>query len=160
LIQDCQRGKLENRQPGKSLLDFFEAKVNAILADVRNTAGKIAHAALYDDNHIKTMVNAGSKGSNLNISQICACVGQQNVVGARIACAFNKRTLPHFCKDDLGPESRGFASNSYITGLTPEEYFFHTMGGREGIIDTAIKTSETGYIQRRLVKALEDITVK
>jgi len=68
--------------------------------------------------------------------------------------------LPHFGKDDYGPESRGFVGNSYLYGLTPEEFFFHAMGGREGLSDTAVKTSETGYIQRRLMKALEDVMVK
>ena len=60
----------------------------------------------------------------------------------------------------IGPESRGFVENSYLRGLTPQECFFHAMGGREGLIDTAVKTAETGYIQRRLVKAMEDIIVK
>ena len=89
-----------------------------------------------------------------------ACVGQQNVEGKRIPFGFNRRTLPHFGRDDYGPESRGFVENSYLSGLTPQEFFFHAMGGREGLIDTAVKTSETGYIQRRLVKALEDVMVK
>eukprot|EP00268_Persea_americana_P050154 TRINITY_DN5435_c0_g1_i2.p1 TRINITY_DN5435_c0_g1~~TRINITY_DN5435_c0_g1_i2.p1 ORF type:complete len:1081 (+),score=199.01 TRINITY_DN5435_c0_g1_i2:183-3425(+) len=106
------------------------------------------------------MVTAGSKGSFINISQMTACVGQQNVEGKRIPYGFNGRTLPHFTKDDYGPESRGFVENSYLRGLTPQEFFFHAMGGREGLIDTAVKTSETGYIQRRLVKAMEDIMVK
>jgi DNA-directed RNA polymerase II subunit RPB1 len=75
-----------------------------------------------------------------------ACVGQQNVEGKRIPFGFNKRTLPHFSKDDFGPESKGFVENSYLLGLTPQEFFFHAMGGREGLIDTAVKTSETGYI--------------
>jgi DNA-directed RNA polymerase II subunit RPB1 len=60
----------------------------------------------------------------------------------------------------LGPESRGFVENSYLQGLTPQEFFFHAMGGREGLIDTAVKTAETGYIQRRLVKAMEDVMIK
>ena len=85
-------------------------------------------------------------GSFLNISQIIACVGQQNVQGARIKYGFKQRTLPHFSKDDLGMESRGFVENSYLRGLSPTEFFFHAMGGREGLIDTAVKTSETGYI--------------
>ncbi|KAL7125949.1 hypothetical protein ABFS83_14G151200 [Erythranthe nasuta] len=106
------------------------------------------------------MVTAGSKGSFINISQMTACVGQQNVEGKRIPFGFVDRTLPHFTKDDYGPESRGFVENSYLRGLTPQEFFFHAMGGREGLIDTAVKTSETGYIQRRLVKAMEDIMVK
>jgi len=89
-----------------------------------------------------------------------ACVGQQNVEGKRIAFGFKKRTLPHFAKDDFGPESRGFVENSYFLGLTPSELYFHAMGGREGLIDTAVKTAETGYISRRLMKALEDVMVK
>ncbi|RZR76521.1 hypothetical protein BHM03_00001335 [Ensete ventricosum] len=105
------------------------------------------------------MVTAGSKGSFINISQMTACVGQQNVEGRRIPFGFQDRTLPHFTKDDYGPESRGFVENSYLRGLTPQEFFFHAMGGREGLVDTAVKTSETGYIQRRLVKAMEDIVV-
>jgi len=106
------------------------------------------------------MVTAGSKGSFINISQIIACVGQQNVEGKRIPYGFKKRTLPHFSKDDLGPESRGFVENSYLRGLTPQEFFFHAMGGREGLIDTACKTAETGYIQRRLVKAMETVMAR
>jgi len=106
------------------------------------------------------MVSAGSKGTHINISQIMGCVGQQNVEGKRIRFGFNHRTLPHFSKFDFGPLSKGFVENNYISGLDPAEFFFHAMGGREGLIDTAVKTSETGYIQRRLVKALEDVMVK
>ena len=97
---------------------------------------------------------------NWIVLQMIACVGQQNVEGKRIPFGFAGRTLPHFTKDDLGPESRGFVENSYLRGLTPQELFFHAMGGREGLIDTAVKTSSTGYIQRRLVKAMEDLTIK
>jgi len=89
-----------------------------------------------------------------------ACVGQQMVEGKRIPFGFKYRTLPHFTKDDYSPESRGFVENSYLRGLTPQEFFFHAMAGREGLIDTAVKTAETGYIQRRLVKALEDVMIK
>ena len=96
----------------------------------------------------------------MNISQIMACVGQQNVDGKRIPFGFNRRSLPHFSKDDFGPESKGFVSNCYVSGLTPQEFYFHAMGGREGLIDTACKTAETGYIQRRLIKAMEDVQVK
>lgn len=99
-------------------------------------------------------------GTCLWAMQMIACVGQQNVEGKRIPFGFAGRTLPHFTKDDLGPESRGFVENSYLRGLTPQELFFHAMGGREGLIDTAVKTSSTGYIQRRLVKAMEDLTIK
>lgn len=142
------------------MVESFEAKVNSALNDARDTAGRYVQGSLKSNNHLKNMVIAGSKGNVTNISQIIACVGQQNVEGKRIPFYFNKRTLPHFTKDDYGPESRGFVENSYLSGLTPQEFFFHAMGGREGLIDTAVKTSETGYIQRRLVKALEDVMVK
>ena len=89
-----------------------------------------------------------------------ACVGQQNVEGKRIPFGFSKRSLPHFTKDDYGPESKGFVENSYVIGLTPADFYFHAMGGREGLIDTAVKTADTGYISRRLMKALEDVMVQ
>ena len=78
-------------------------------------------------------------------------VGQQNVEGKRIPFGFRHRTLPHFIKDDYGPESRGFVENSYLAGLTPTEFYFHAMGGREGLIDTAVKTSETGQCKLELL---------
>ena len=106
------------------------------------------------------MVHAGSKGTNINISQIMGCVGQQNVEGKRISFGFECRSLPHFNKHDYGPASKGFVKNNYIGGLDASEFYFHAMGGREGLIDTAVKTAETGYIQRRLMKALEDVMVK
>jgi DNA-directed RNA polymerase II subunit RPB1 len=146
--------------PGKPLMESFEMNINTVLNDARSTVGKSAQKSLKERNAIKGTVMAGSKGSELNISQIIACVGQQNVQGKRIRYGFQQRTLPHFAKDDLGMESRGFVENSYLRGLSPQEFFFHAMGGREGCIDTAVKTSETGYIQRRLVKAMETVMAR
>jgi DNA-directed RNA polymerase II subunit RPB1 len=145
---------------GLTLQATFESKVNGALNQCITQSGKAAQASLDHLNNVKCMVMAGSKGSSLNISQMMACVGQQNVEGKRIKFAFRDRTLPHFKKFNLGPESRGFVRNSYLRGLTPQEFWFHAMGGREGIIDTACKTAETGYIQRRLVKSMEDIYVR
>lgn len=159
LMERAQRGELTG-QPGKTLMESFEHNVNTVLNAARETAGKAAQASLLDRNAIKGTVMSGSKGSFLNISQIIACVGQQNVQGARIKYGFRQRTLPHFGKDDLGMESRGFVENSYLRGLSPTEFYFHAMGGREGCIDTAVKTSETGYIQRRLVKAMESVMAR
>jgi DNA-directed RNA polymerase II subunit RPB1 len=105
------------------------------------------------------MVSSGSKGSVINVSQMISCLGQQKVDGKRIPYGFTDRTLPHFLKYDDSPEGRGFVENSFIGGLSPLELFFHAMGGREGLIDTAIKTAETGYIQRKLIKAMEDLKV-
>ncbi|KAF3646097.1 hypothetical protein FXO37_20649 [Capsicum annuum] len=89
-----------------------------------------------------------------------ACLGQQNVEGKRIFFGFIDRALPHFTKDDYGPKIRGFVENPYLRGLTSQEFSFHTMGIKEGLIDIAVKTSETGYIQRLLVKSMEDNMVK
>jgi len=159
LVRQGQKGELET-QPGKTMIESFEQFVNKVLNTARDQAGKSAQASLDETNSVKAMVTAGSKGSFINISQIIACVGQQNVEGKRIPYGFVKRTLPHFSKDDLGPESRGFVENSYLRGLSPQEFFFHAMGGREGLIDTACKTAETGYIQRRLVKAMETVMAR
>ncbi|XXG40386.1 hypothetical protein AAC387_Pa01g1116 [Persea americana] len=159
LIKLAQDNALE-AEPGRTTSESFENRVNQVLNKARDDAGSSAQKSLAESNNLKAMVTAGSKGSFINISQMTACVGQQNVEGKRIPYGFNGRTLPHFTKDDKGPESCGFVENSYLRGLTPQEFFFHAMGGREGLIDTAVKTSETGYIQRRLVKAMEDIMVK
>lgn len=158
-IQKAQRNQLEP-QPGMTIRETFESTVNKLLNKAREDAGKAATKSLAPFNNAKQMVDSGSKGSEINISQMAACVGQQNVEGKRIPFGFRGRSLPHFLKDDQSPESRGFVENSYLRGLTPQEFFFHAMGGREGLIDTAVKTAETGYIQRRLVKALEDVMVK
>ena len=159
LVERAQSANLEC-QPGHTMLESFEKSVNGVLNGARDKAGTRAQKSLKESNNVKNMVTTGSKGSFINISQMIACVGQQNVEGKRIPYGFLNRTLPHFTKDDYGPESRGFVENSYLRGLTPQEFFFHAMGGREGLIDTAVKTAETGYIQRRLVKALEDVMVK
>ncbi|KAH9159373.1 hypothetical protein AeNC1_019079, partial [Aphanomyces euteiches] len=142
------------------MIQTFEQFVNKVLNSARDQSGREAQGSLDETNNIKATVTSGSKGSYLNISQIIACVGQQNVEGKRIPYGFHHRTLPHYGKDDLGPESRGFVENSYMKGLTPQEFFFHAMGGREGLIDTAVKTAETGYIQRRLVKAMESVMAR
>eukprot|EP00514_Thraustochytrium_sp_LLF1b_P002088 CAMPEP_0184516942 /NCGR_PEP_ID=MMETSP0198_2-20121128/5298_1 /TAXON_ID=1112570 /ORGANISM="Thraustochytrium sp., Strain LLF1b" /LENGTH=1771 /DNA_ID=CAMNT_0026907297 /DNA_START=225 /DNA_END=5540 /DNA_ORIENTATION=- len=159
LVKEGQRGTLKV-QPGRTMQESFEDHVNICLNGAREEAGTESGESLTTENAFKATVISGSKGNSINISQIMACVGQQNVEGKRIPYGFKGRTLPHFYKDDLGPESRGFVENSYLKGLTPQEFYFHAMGGREGLIDTACKTAETGYIQRRLVKALEDVMVR
>ncbi len=141
VIEQAHQGHLE-AELGNSVRQTFENKVNKHLNDARKKTASSAQNSLSDFNQFKAMVISGAKGSPINISQIIACVGQQNVEGKRIPFGFN----------DYGPEAKGFVENSYLQGLNPTEFFFHAMGGREGLIDTAVKTSETGYIQRRLVK--------
>jgi DNA-directed RNA polymerase beta' subunit len=158
LIDQVQIGIFENNT-GKTNEEEFETQVNSILNQATSESGKIGLKSLNKDNRFVIMVNAGSKGSDLNISQMISCLGQQNVDGKRIPYGFENRTLPHFTKYDDSPSARGFVESSYINGLSPQELFFHAMGGRVGLIDTAVKTSTTGYIQRRLIKGLEDLMV-
>ena len=158
LIDQVQIGIFENNT-GKTNEEEFETQVNSILNQATSESGKIGLKNLSKDNRFVTMVQAGSKGSDLNISFMISCLGQQNVDGKRIPYGFENRTLPHFTKFDDSPVARGFVESSYINGLSPQELFFHAMGGRVGLIDTAVKTSTTGYIQRRLIKGLEDLMV-
>jgi DNA-directed RNA polymerase II subunit RPB1 len=158
LMNQVQIGVFENNS-GKSNVEEFETKVNNILSKAQNEAGREALKSLDRDNRFIVMYNAGSKGSEINIQQMTACLGQQNVDGKRIPYGFEHRTLPHYTKYDDSPIARGFVESSYINGLSPQELFFHAMGGRIGLIDTAVKTSTTGYIQRRLIKALEDLMI-
>jgi len=106
------------------------------------------------------MAVTGARGSELNITQMTAMLGQQSVRGERIKRGYMTRTLPHFKPGDISPDARGFVHNSFTRGLTPIEMFFHAAGGREGLVDTAVKTSQSGYMQRRLINALSDLRVE
>ena len=139
LIDQTQIGIFENNT-GKTNQEEFETQVNNILNQASAEAGKIGLKSLNKDNRFVIMENAGSKGSELNIAQMISCLGQQNVDGKRIPYGFDQRTLPHFTKFDDSPLARGFVESSYINGLSPQELFFHAMGGRVGLIDTAVKS--------------------
>ena len=151
---------LFDNNTGKTNQAEFEDKIFGILNKATELSGEIGYNSLANENRMTAMVRAGSKGGPINIAQMIACVGQQNIEGKRIPYGFEDRTLPHFKKYDDGAEARGFIQNSFINGLTPTEFFFHAMSGREGLIDTAVKTADTGYIQRQLVKAMEDLVVQ
>ena len=159
LINRVHLGIFENNTAMSNMMKF-ESDVNNTLNDATNQAGKIGRKSLSKTNRFVMIVNSGSKGTPINISQMISCLGQTNVDGKRIPYGFENRTLPHFSKFDDSPSARGFIENSYISGLTAPELFFHAMGGRIGLIDTACKTSQTGYIQRRLIKGLEDLKVE
>jgi DNA-directed RNA polymerase III subunit RPC1 len=126
-----EKGALDLR-PGCDLLQSLEEILNGILGRLRESAGQEAMKALPWSNAPRIMADCGSKGSPLNISQMAACVGQQQVEGMRIADGFLNRTLPQFEVNSLSPASKGFVANSFFTGLSATEFFFHAMGGREG----------------------------
>jgi DNA-directed RNA polymerase subunit A' len=130
------------------------------LATARDEAGKIADDDFTLENAGIVMTRTGARGSSLNIGQMAACVGQQSVRGKRILRGYAGRALPHFVSGDPSPRARGFVYNSYQTGLDAIEFFFHAMGGREGLVDTAVRTQQSGYMQRRLINALEHIRLE
>ena len=158
LISQFQNGTLPLK-PGCNLEQTLESKMNKILSDIRESAGKVLSETLPRKNSPLIMSLCGSKGSPINLCQMIACVGQQTVNGERIPNGFEDRSLPHFEKHSRYPPDKGFVKNSFYTGMNATEFFFHTVGGREGLVDTAVKTAETGYMQRRLVKSLEDLSV-
>jgi DNA-directed RNA polymerase beta' subunit len=141
-------------------VNLLEDVIKAELDVTRDNISKNIVANLPPDNAFYVMLTSGSKGSALNMGQMTGCVGQQNVEGKRIEKRINGRTMVHFHQNDDSASARGFVENNYVTGLTPAEFFFHLMAGREGLIDTAIKTAETGYVQRRLIKSLEDLMIE
>ncbi|XP_062502473.1 DNA-directed RNA polymerase III subunit RPC1-like isoform X2 [Corticium candelabrum] len=155
-IEEFHSGRLQT-QPGCTVEETLEARLLKELSVIRDRAGQTCLRELHPSNGPLTMALCGSKGSNINISQMIACVGQQAISGKRIPDGFEDRSLPHFKRHSREPAAKGFVRNSFFSGLTPSEFFFHTMGGREGLVDTAVKTAETGYMQRRLVKSLEDL---
>jgi DNA-directed RNA polymerase II subunit RPB1 len=158
LINKVHLGIFENNSAYSNAVEF-ENQVNNLLGEARVQTEKIAHKSLSKDNRFLKIVNSGSKGSLINISQMISCLGPQSIEGKRAPYGFDNRTLPHFTKYDDSPTARGFIESSYITGLSAHEMFFHAMAGRIGLIDTAVKTSQTGYAQRRIVKSMEDILV-
>jgi len=159
LIDSYRKGTLP-RLPGQTLEESFEIYVMNELAKARDDAGKIADEDFTLENAGIVMTRTGARGSSLNIGQMSACVGQQSVRGKRILRGYQDRALPHFQSDDPTPRARGFVYSSYQKGLDAIEFFFHAMGGREGLVDTAVRTQQSGYMQRRLINALEHIRLE
>lgn len=157
LISLYNAGKLET-QPGCNKDETLEAKIGGLLSKVREEVGEVCIRELDAWNAPLIMATCGSKGSTLNVSQMVAVVGQQIISGNRVPDGFQDRSLPHFAKMSKSPQSKGFVRNSFYSGLSPPEFLFHAISGREGLVDTAVKTAETGYMSRRLMKSLEDLS--
>jgi len=151
---------LFDNNTGKTNQQEFEDQIFGILNQATSDAGSTGQQSLSTENRLLAMVRSGSKGEPLNVAQMMACLGQTAIEGKRVPYGFTDRTLPHYKKYDDSAESRGFIESSFIRGLTPQQFFFHAMSGREGLIDTAVKTADTGYIQRQLIKSMEDLTVQ
>ena len=159
LILQFKEGQLA-KAAGCDEEQTLENSISGILSKVRQQAGETCISELSRHNAPLLMATSGSKGSNINVSQMVAAVGQQIIGGKRVEDGFQDRSLPHFPKHARQPPSKGFVRNSFFSGLSPSEFIFHAMSGREGLVDTAVKTAETGYMSRRLMKSLEDISVQ
>jgi DNA-directed RNA polymerase subunit A' len=157
-IRIYEDGQLEP-MPGRTLEETLEMQIMQVLGKARDRTGDIAGRHLGLSNSAVVMAVSGARGSMLNLTQMAGCIGQQAVRGERITRGYDGRTLPHFKRYDRGSQAHGFVRNSYKSGLTPTEFFFHAIGGREGLVDTAVRTSQSGYLQRRMINALQDLKV-
>ncbi|AAY80072.1 DNA-directed RNA polymerase subunit A' [Sulfolobus acidocaldarius] len=158
-IRKFNEGQLEPI-PGRTIEESLESYILDTLDKLRKVAGEIATKYLDPFNNVYIMAITGARGSELNITQMTALLGQQSVRGERIRRGYRERTLSLFKYGDIAPEARGFVKNSFMRGLSPYEMFFHAAGGREGLVDTAVKTSQSGYMQRRLINALSDLRIE
>ena len=156
LIDRFNAGKLD-KSPGCNLDQTLENSISGVLSKVRSAAGDECLQTLSRNNAPLIMAASGSKGAAINVAQMVAVVGQQIIAGQRVPDGFQDRSLPHFPKMSRQPASKGFVKNSFYSGLFPTEFLFHAISGREGLVDTAVKTAETGYMSRRLMKSLEDL---
>ena len=159
LIELYRQGKLEPI-PGRTLEETLEMKILDVLSAARKKVEDIVVNYLDPFNNVFIMARTGARGNELNITQMAALLGQQSVRGERIYRGYRDRYLPHFKSGDLGAAARGFVYSSFYEGLSPLEVFFHAAGGREGLVDTAVRTSQSGYMQRRLINALQDLRVE
>jgi DNA-directed RNA polymerase subunit A' len=157
-IKIYEDGQLEP-MPGRTPEETLEMQIMQVLGKARDRTGEIAGRHLGLGNSAVVMAVSGARGSMLNLTQMAGCVGQQSVRGERIMRGYDERTLPHFRKGDRGSDAHGFIQHSYKGGLNPTEFFFHAIGGREGLVDTAVRTSQSGYLQRRMINALQDLKV-
>jgi len=169
LVHSYKKGKLE-RQPGKTLKETLEEQVMNVVELIRFHCWKVVKERIrktpvdfggktFEHNGSILMANAGVKNKPINVVQMTALVGQQAVRGKRMTSGFKHRILSHFRRGDLGDEARGFVRRSYTQGLNPFQYFFHAAGGRDSVVDKGVNPAKTGYMQRRLINALQDMIV-
>ena len=159
LIEDFRSGNLE-RAPGKTVEETLEDMIMAILEEARRSAGNIAAEYSSTNNPYLIMTMAGARGNILNLTHMSAVVGQQAIRGKRVARGYRNKVLPHFKVGDISARAKGFVSSSFRDGLDPIEFYFHSMAGRDSLVDKGIRPSTSGYLQRRLINALQDFVVR
>ena len=146
--------------PGKTENESREIKILQALNEVRTKIGKVVKENFPEEKSVNSMISSGSGGNMLNITQISCSVGQRSLWDERISLGYSNRTLSFFKEFDLSPKARGFIYSSYMDGLQPYEFFFDAITGRDGLMDTALRTPKSGYLYRRLANALQDLRVE
>lgn len=141
-----------------AILDAItQSKVNAVTSNVVSTCVPAGTSKKFPQNNMQAMALSGAKGSNVNVSQIMCMLGQQALEGRRVPVMVSGKTLPSFKPFETKAVAGGYISGRFFSGIKPQEYYFHCMAGREGLIDTAVKTARSGYLQRCLIKQLEGV---
>ena len=159
LIDQEKKGTLKGIR-GMTPEETLETYIVNNLGKARDRAANTANSSLDDNNAGKIMATTGARGSSLNVGQMAGALGQQARRGNRLNKGYNNRVLPHFDEHENDPDAHGFVKSNYRDGLSTLEFFFHAMGGREGLVDTAVRTQQSGYMQRRLINALEHIRLE
>ncbi len=159
LIRTFKDNKFETF-PGKTMEETLELRILEVLNKARNETGKLVEDFASQSSNTMVMAQSGARGNLLNLAQMAACVGQQAMRGRRIDKGYEGRTFSIYKKGDLSSEARGFISNGFKTGLTPAEFFFGSMTGRDSLMDTALRTPKSGYLYRRLANAMQDLKVE
>ena len=147
-------------QVGPEVDNVMKSIVSPISSEIFKVC--LPHGLLvgFPENSFSCMILSGAKGSNVNQTQVSCALGQQELEGRRVPMMVSGKTLPSFRAYDPMPRAGGWVSDRFLTGIRPQEYYFHCMAGREGLVDTAVKTSRSGYLQRCIIKHLEDLTVQ
>jgi DNA-directed RNA polymerase subunit A' len=158
LIQSFERGEgkiLAGRTPKESLETWIKRRVSKVLDEVEGILqGRMA------ENFTMSMAKSGARGSMINLVQTSAVVGQEMIMGERMERGYYERTFPHFKRGDLSLESKGFVGHGFKDGLSPFEFFFDAVNSRESLMDKSLKTRHSGYMERRLVGALQDLKIE
>lgn len=149
-----------NPLPMKMLDSSMKTRTDKITSEISARCLPEGLIRRFPDNNLQMMIQSGAKGGTVNALQISCLLGQIELEGRRVPLSMSGRSLPSFKPYDTSPKAGGFVSGRFLTGIQPQEFFFHCMAGREGLIDTAVKTSRSGYLQRCIIKHLEGLTVQ
>mmetsp|Transcript_45440 Transcript_45440/g.81752 ORF Transcript_45440/g.81752 Transcript_45440/m.81752 type:complete len:1846 (+) Transcript_45440:80-5617(+) len=158
-ISTVAKGLLQQKLPVEMLEGMIIGKMKESWSGMINKCIPIGQKIPVPRNNFASMVQTGAKGSTVNQSQVSCCLGQQELEGRLPPLMATQRSLPCFAVNDLSNRTRGYIADRFLTGIRPQEFFFHCMAGREGLVDTAVKTSRSGYLQRCLVKHLEGLKI-